>query len=223
MGVDPAQIRRLPLFVDLPDDAIAMVARSAVLMRRAAGEVLFLEGDPAPGMFIVLAGRIKVLRTSPGGREQVLRVVEPGQQFNLVPVFDGGPCPANTVVYADATLLLLPAGLLRQVALEFPQVASSLLMAVCSHLRSLVELVDALALHTVQGRLARLLLNQAVAAERGEVVAPLSQAEMATRLGTVREMVSRSLKVFEALGLIQLDRGVIAITDRAGLEAQADS
>jgi CRP/FNR family transcriptional regulator, cyclic AMP receptor protein len=83
-------------------------------------------------------------------------------------------------------------------------------------------LVDELALHSVQGRLAGMLLAQAEAAERGEVVPPLTQAEMAAHLGTVREMVGRTLKSFEALGLIRLDRGQIAILDRAGLEMQRE-
>jgi len=74
----------------------------------------------------------------------------------------------------------------------------------------------------VQGRLAGLLLDQAAAAERGEPPQQLTQAEMAAHLGTVREMVGRALKTFEVLGLIQLDRGVITLLDRAGLEAQRE-
>ena len=74
----------------------------------------------------------------------------------------------------------------------------------------------------MQGRLAGLLLEQAAAAERGEAAAPLTQAEMAARLGTVREMVGRALKTFEALGLLRLDRGVIVLLDRAGLAAQRE-
>jgi CRP-like cAMP-binding protein len=87
-------------------------------------------------------------------------------------------------------------------------------------MRHLVNLVDELALHTVQGRLAGLLLAQAAAAERGETAPPLTQAEMAAHLGTVREMIGRTLKTFEALGLVRVERGQITILDRAGLEAQ---
>ncbi|MBV9787440.1 MAG: winged helix-turn-helix domain-containing protein, partial [Chloroflexi bacterium] len=88
--------------------------------------------------------------------------------------------------------------------------------------RHLVNLVDELSLHTVQGRLARLLLEQAAAAERGEVVPALTQAEMAAQLGTVREMVARTLKSFEVLGLLRMERGAITVLDRAGLATQAE-
>lgn len=98
----------------------------------------------------------------------------------------------------------------------------ALLREFTGRLRHLVDLVDTLALHTVQGRLAGLLLEQAEAAARGELVAQLTHAEMAARLGTVREMISRSLRSFELLGLIRIDRGAILLLDRAGLALQRE-
>jgi CRP/FNR family cyclic AMP-dependent transcriptional regulator len=103
-----------------------------------------------------------------------------------------------------------------------PALARALLREFTGRLRHLVDLVDTLALHTVQGRLAGLLLAQAEAAERGEPVLPLTQAEMAAQLGTVREMVGRTLKSFEALGLIRIERGAIQLLDREGLAQQRE-
>jgi len=100
-------------------------------------------------------------------------------------------------------------------------VALRLLADSCRYLRRLVDLVDDLALTTVQGRLARLLLTQAEEGEAG-IVQPLTQSEMAARLGTVREMIGRSLKTFEGMGLIRIERGVIVIVDRAGLERESE-
>jgi CRP-like cAMP-binding protein len=108
------------------------------------------------------------------------------------------------------------------VAEQHPALALALLREFTGRVRHLVNLVDELALHTVQGRLAGLLLAQAEAAERGAAGPPLTQAEMAARLGTVREMVGRTLKTFEALGLIRLERGQISILDREGLAAQRE-
>lgn len=222
MAVDPRTIRYIPFFADLPEAAVADLAAMAVLMRRAAGSFLFLRGDPAPGLYVVTDGRVKLTRESAGGREQVLHVVVAGEHFNAVPVFDGGPCPANAQALGDVTLILFPNDVLRAATRRHPDLAVALLNEFGVFLRRLVNLVDDLALHTVQGRLARLLLERAEAAADGTVPGPLTQAEMAARLGTVREMVGRTLKTFEGLGLITIERGAITVRDRAGLEAQSE-
>jgi len=215
-------LRSVSFCADLPESALAALAAIAIPLQRPAGSFIQFEGDPAEAMYVVAAGHVKIARTSAGGREQVLNVVGPGSHFNTVPMFDGGACPANAQALADVTLLALPRDRLRQAIEQHPQLALALLKEFTGRLRHLVDLVDELALHTVQGRLAGLLLAQAAAAERGEALLPLTQAEMAAHLGTVREMVGRALKTFESLGLIRLDRGVITVLDRAGLAAQRE-
>jgi len=217
MGVDRAFLGSLSFLNGQPESTLEAVAAIGVLLRRPAGAVLFLAGEEAPGLYIVVSGRVKIVRESLTGREQVLHVIEAGNHFNMVPIFDGGPAPATAICLTDVELLLLPAAPLRELTRR------ALLADAGQFLRRLVNLVDDLALHTVQGRVARLLLAQAEAADRGEPVAPLTQAEMAARLGTVREMVGRTLKTFEALGLIALSRGTITLVDREGLAQQADA
>jgi len=221
MPVESAEIRRAALFAALPEPVCVALASIAVRVHHTAGEVIFLEGDPSPGLYVLLSGRVRLSRISPGGREQVLHIVEPGQHFNSVSVFDGGPCPVNASAQSDVTALLFPGESLRILILDHPVVALRLLADSCRYLRRLVDLVDDLALTTVQGRLARLLLTQAEEGEAG-IVQPLTQSEMAVRLGTVREMIGRSLKTFEGMGLIRIERGVIVIVDRAGLERESE-
>ncbi|MGQ9829646.1 MAG: Crp/Fnr family transcriptional regulator [Roseiflexus sp.] len=221
MPVESTAIRRAALFAALPEPVCVALASIAVCVHYSVGEVIFLEGDPSPGLYVLLSGRVRLSRISPGGREQELHIVVPGQHFNSVPVFDGGPCPVNASAQSDVTALLFPGESLRALILEHPMVALRLLEDNCRYLRRLVNLVDDLALTTVQGRLARLLLTQAAEGEMG-VVQPLTQSEMAARLGTVREMVGRSLKTFEAMGLIRMERGIIVIVDRSGLERESE-
>jgi CRP-like cAMP-binding protein len=223
MPVDRAFLSSLSFLSEQPAATVEAVAAIGVRLSRPAGAVLFLAGEEAPGLFIVIAGRVKIVRESPAGREQVLAVIEAGNHFNLVPIFDGGPAPATAICLSEVELLLLPAAALRELTRRTPELAMALLADAGRFLRRLVGLVDDLALHTVQGRVARLLLTQAEAADRGETVAPLTQTEMAARLGTVREMVGRTLKTFEALGLISVARGAITIVDREGLAVQADA
>ena len=216
-------LRRVSFCAGLPDQVLAALAAIAIPVKQSAGAIIQLEGDPAAAMYIVVLGRVKIARIGANGREQVLNVIAAGGHFNTVPMFDGGACPANAEALTDVELLVLPRDALLPVVEQHPALALTLLREFTGRLRHLVNLVDELALHTVQGRLAGLLLTQAEASERGEPAPPFTQAEMAARLGTVREMVGRTLKSFEALGLIRLDRGQITILDRAGLEAQREA
>lgn len=224
MSVDQriAALRQVGFCAALDDRTIAALAGIAMPLRRPAGTIVQLTGEPAVAMYVVTHGRVKVARTAANGREQVLHVATSGQHFNIVPMFDDGPCPADAQALTDVALLVLPKLSLRRVSEEHPVLALALLREFTGRLRYLVGLVDDLALHTVQGRLAKLLVQQAAAAERGEAVPMLTQAEMAARLGTVREMVARTLKGFEAQELIGLERGVITVRDRAGLARHAE-
>jgi CRP/FNR family transcriptional regulator, cyclic AMP receptor protein len=215
-------LRGVAFCAALPEEALVALARIAAPLRFPAGSVIQLEGDPAVGMYVVVAGRVKIARIASGGREQVLYVVGPGSHFNTVAVFDGGTCPANAESSSDVELLLLPGAALRQVVAAHPALALALLKEFTGRLRHLIGLVDDLALHSVQGRLASLLLAQAEAAEQGAAY-PLTQAEIAARIGTVREMVGRTLRAFEGMGLIAVDRGAIVVIDRAGLAREAEA
>jgi CRP-like cAMP-binding protein len=217
-----AILRQVSFCADLADAIVADVAAVAAPLQRPAGAFIQFEGDEAEAMYVIGQGHVKIARTAASGREQVLYVLGSGSHFNTVPIFDEGTCPANAQALTDVLLLVLPREAMRRVVERHPPLALALLKEFTGRLRHLVNLVDELALHTVQGRLAGLLLAQAAAAERGEIVPPLTQAEMAAHLGTVREMVGRTLKTFEALGLIRLERGRIAILDRTGLEAQRE-
>lgn len=219
MHDDVAMLRRVSFCAGLPDAAITALTAITRPRRLSVGTLVQLEGDLAEAMYVVAHGQIKIARIGSNGREQVLNVIGPGGHFNTVPIFDGGVCPANAEALSDVTLLVLPRDALLRVVEQHPPLALALLKEFTGRLRHLVDLVDELSLHTVQGRLAGLLLDQAGAAARGEAGPPLTQAEIAARLGTVREMVGRTLKSFETLGLIKLDRGQITILDRAGLAA----
>jgi CRP-like cAMP-binding protein len=215
-------LRRVSFCIDLPESAIGALARIAVPLQRPAGTVIQVEGDQAEAMYIVASGRVKISRVGTGGREQVLYVISRCGHFNTVPMFDNGPCPANAEALTSVQLLALPRDALQRTVEEHPPLALALLREFTGRVRHLVNLVDELALHTVQGRVAGLLLEQAEAAERGAEVMPLTQADMATRIGTVREMVGRTLKTFEALGLIRMERGAITVLDREGLARQRE-
>ncbi|HMQ31810.1 MAG TPA: Crp/Fnr family transcriptional regulator, partial [Chloroflexaceae bacterium] len=203
MITEPSVFERVRFCSGLSPGIIRALEAIAVPLHRSSGASLQLEGEPANAMYVVVEGRVKITRLASNGREQMLTVIEPGGHFNTVAILDDGPCPANADALTEVTLLMLPRAPLLAVLDAHPPLMRALLREFSTRLRHLVNLVDLLALHSVQGRVAGVLLEQAEAAARGEAMKPLTQAEMAVRAGTVREMVGRALKNFEAQGLIR--------------------
>jgi CRP-like cAMP-binding protein len=213
-------IQQIRFVQHLRDETRAALAANTAPLRVERGAIITLEGEPAEAMYLLIEGRVKVVRYSSEGREQIMHVADAGDHFNTVPMFDGGPCPATTEALQPTLLLVLRRTDLLRLIEHYPDLAVALLHEFAERLRMLVGLVDDLALHTVHDRLAKLLLQQAETAEQGNTPPPMTQAEMAAHLGTVREMIARTLKSFEAAGLIALERGAIRVLDREGLRAR---
>jgi len=218
-------LRRVPYFAGLSDEVLAALARAAGTRRYGRGQIIFLEGDPCAGLFIVGSGEVKVFKLSAQGREQILQQLGPGGTFNEVAVLDGGPNPASVAATADAELYYIARAEIRRLARSYPDLAWALIESMARRTRHLVGMVEDLALRSVKARLARLLLAEAArASDRGEIDRSrmVSQAEMAARLGTVREMVGRALRDLADDGLIEFDRHRIVVANRDGLALAAD-
>lgn len=202
-----------PYFKSLDDAELKKLARTLIERTYAKDKVIFLEGEPCQGLFIVREGSIKVYKLSPEGREQILTTVSAGGSFNEVAVFDGGPNPANVAALHDAKIWIVPRSAIVDLIQRRPDVALAIIQNLGARLRHLVGLVEDLSLRQVSSRLAKLLIEVSSGQQP-----PLTQQEMAARLGTVREIIGRSLKQLEARGLIRIERGKIVVLDRAGLE-----
>lgn len=214
-------MRRIALFADLPHDTLERVARASIRRTYAPDEFVIFEGDPCRAAYFVAEGRVRVLRTSPEGREQVLSQLGPGRSFNTVPPFGpGGLNHATAQAVEPAVLYAIPCEELVPLVTTSPPLALALLEDFADRLDHLTALVEDLSLRTVRGRLARFLLRQAEE-EANAVAREWTQAEMAARLGTVREMIGRTLRSFADAGLIRFDRQRIELLDREGLEAEA--
>ncbi len=219
-------LRRVPYFASLPDEVLRSIAGAAVPRRYERGQVIFLEGEPCAGLFVVAEGEVKIFKVSAQGREQILHTLGAGDTFNDVAVLDGGPNPASAAAIAPAAALVIARQDIQRLAQAHPALAWALIESIARRTRHLVEMVEDLALRSVRARLAKLLLAEAERAqgqasiERAQMV---TQTEMAARLGTVREMVGRALRELADEGLIALDRQRIVITDREGLAEVAES
>lgn len=198
----------------LDNEVLETLAKQTRLLSYASEESIIHEGQPGPGLFIVETGRVKIFRRSPAGREMIINVLEDGASFNEVPVFDQGDNPANVAAVMETRLWLIDAEALRGVIAEHPPAAQQIIINLSQNLRMLVSKVDELSFYTVTARLARLLwkLPESQLAASGS--ARLTQDDLAARVGTVREVVSRSLKELENCGAIEVQRGKIKVLDR---------
>lgn len=179
----------------------------------AAGQAIMWEGEPVVGLYLVAEGIVKISRYSSEGREHILHLIHAGDTFNDVAALDGGPNPATATAYTDATVYLFPRNDLRLIVERHPDLAWALIESMARRARYLVNMVEDLSMRSVKGRLARLLLEQAEANQSGAVQRLLTQEEMASRLGTVREMVGRALRSLAAEGIIEFDRHRIVVLD----------
>jgi CRP/FNR family transcriptional regulator len=217
----PSALRRLlaglPPFADLDPALVDHLAQAARWASYDAGETIFWEGEAAPGVFLLHDGWLKVFKASPSGREQVIKFLGPGELFNEIGALADQPNPATAVALEPAGLWLIPRPALLSLLRDHPAIAQHLVRQLATRVLHLVELVADLSLRTVQGRLARLLLEDTTvdALQRPRWY---TQAELAARLGTVPDVVQRALRSLAAQKLIEVERHQIAILDRAGLE-----
>jgi CRP-like cAMP-binding protein len=215
-GVSVRELRALPsaFFSGLASDDLS--ALSSVMFQRSypAGQVVLLEGAASSVLYVVQAGRLKLFKTSPKGREHVLRLLRPGDMFNEVAVFDEGPNPASAQAIEDCTLYLLRRRDLLRFVAERPGIALAITRTFARRLREALSLVEDLAFRDVTSRLAKILLE-------GEAGTRLTQELLAAMAGSRREVVGRALKAISQEGAVRLARGRIHILDRSALERLA--
>ena len=221
-------LRRVPLFADLTETEVKFLAERAVPRRYAPGELVFAEGDACPGLFVIESGNVRLFKSSPGGREQVLTIEKSGNSIAELPVFDGGNYPASATAVDEAQLLFVSKQDFHSLCLVHPKVALKVLRVVGNRLRRLVNIIEELSFTTVRSRLISLLLRLAREQAPGattnvQIALPASNQELAAHIGTVRELVSRNISRLQAEGLIKLDGRTVTIGKLAALQDQLET
>jgi CRP-like cAMP-binding protein len=204
---DPDLLSRIPYFRVIPARDRAEVRARFRERRFRRGAVIFAEGERCDGLWVVAEGRIKISRLSARGREQVLHTEGPGATLGEVPLFDGAGYVASASALTPARLLWLSRRDLEALCRRHPDVALAIIATLAQRIRAFASLAGDLALRPVAERLALLLLAEARRAGRSsprgvEITLPGTREEIAARIGTVRELVSRSLGAFARRGFI---------------------
>ncbi len=207
--------------VTLSESALACIAEVVTPRAYPAETLVVVEGELCEAAYFIIAGNVEVYRMSLQGRQQVLARLGPGQAFNTVPLFQGdGRNHASVIARTDVTLYALLREDFQHALYSCPDLALVILRDFADRLTHLTDLVEDLALRSVRGRLARFLLQQA---DGTAIAQKWTQDEMAAYLGTVRDMIGRSLRALTDERMIRLDRGRIVLLDRAALEAEAQN
>ncbi len=217
-------LRRTPLFANLPPDDLARVADISSRRRCGKRESLFGEGDRADGFFVVASGRIKVFKTSEEGKEQVLHVLDAGQSFAEATIFEGGHFPASAAALEDSELVFIPKRPFLDLLERSPRIALRMLGSMAKWLKRMTDLVESLALRDVETRLVFFLSEEMKA--RGKSLADgavldleIGKNVLASRLGTVPETFSRTLKKLQEEGKIRVRGRQIRVLSAARLFA----
>ena len=213
-------LRRLPLFTDLSDVELAQIAEGVSRLYFEEGTLIFGEGDVCRELLIVEEGTVKIVKSALSGRQQLLGIERKGSSLAEVAVFDGGRYPASAEATSPTTLLRLSADSFRQTCLKNPEMALKVFKVLAHRLRHLVSLVEELSFATVRARLIAYLVR--LAEENGQrtpqgIHFQLTEnnEQLAVRLGTVRELISRNLGRLHGDKLIEMNKRTVNIPDLA--------
>jgi len=213
-------LRRVLYLRDANEEILRSLLTRARTVKVQRGEVLFLRGEPCHGLHVVLEGAVRLYSSGLNGREQVIGVEREGSVIGELPLFDGGNQPYSAEAMLPSRLLFIPREEFLNVIHRHPELMQAALRALAIRMRRLLYLVEELSLHEVPARIARYLLAQAQ--EKGACF-PLdyTHAELAAQLGTVREVVTRTLNRFRKAGWIAMQNGKVTVIDRDALHALA--
>ena len=179
---------------------------------------IFLEEEKSAGLHILKNGSAKIYRLSPQGRQYIVSILYEGATFNEVSVYGGGANPVNAATLEESEVWVINVDVLRQLVLSYPTYAQKIIENLAGNLRGLVRRVSEMAFYQVTHRLARLLNNLPEESLSGENNTRLTQNQLAAHLGSVREVIARSLKELERNGIIRVENRRIYIVDQEKLD-----
>jgi len=217
-----AAVKAIAFFEGLPEEKFTKLADIAVVKKFKKGETLFLGDVAAHGFFAPIKGRVKIFRTSPAGKEQILHVFGPGEAVGEVPVFQGGTFPANGQALEKLETLFFPRDDFERIIREDPDLAMKMMAMLSQRLRILVNKIDDLSLKETPARVASYLLLLRSSQESATFKLDLPKGQIAHYLGTIQETLSRIFKRFAEDKIIEVSGKEITILDEIALQDIAD-
>jgi CRP/FNR family transcriptional regulator, dissimilatory nitrate respiration regulator len=214
-----AALRSLRVFAGLPPGQLELLAQHAALRSHAAGEIILRDQEQASGLFVLLSGQVKLYRVSAEGREQTLALYGPGEPFCPCLAFEESKAPAFVAALEASQSALFTGAAFERMLRAEPSILFNLVRVLASRLKEAMDLVEALSLREIPGRVATYLLRAAGRSE--SFTLPMTQRELAKIVGATPEALSRAFGRMAGAGLAQVKGRTVRILDRPALERAA--
>ena len=219
-------LRRCPLFAGLKEEDLRRIRAIASLKQVVKRKILFSEGEETRGFYVVLSGKVKVYKVSPDGKEQILHVVNVPDSFAEAALFLEGIYPAFAEALSDSQLLFFPKRDFIRLIEKNPQLSINMIVSLSQYLKRFASLIEELSLKEVSSRIAKYLIDLSLRLSKEgkspkEVELDLSKTQLALKLGTISETLSRTLAKMKAKGIIDVKKNRILILNREALEELA--
>jgi CRP/FNR family transcriptional regulator len=223
----PHFVRDCYLFAGLKEEELQGVGQITSFRTLKKNDSVFLEGEKANGFFFLCQGRVKLYKSSIDGKEQLLHIVYPGETFAEAAMFEGSSYPATAQVMDDSKLLFIDKNGFLGLLKGHPEIGLRMLGNISKYLHHFIRLVEDLSLKEVSSRVAKYFLDvmnrEGIPIEDGiEFRLEMARSDVAARLGTVRETLSRTLRRLRDKAVIEVDGKKIRILDKDALEKIAE-
>jgi len=214
-------IKNITIFSNVSGDSLDRLERIVQKVDFNPGNIIFSEGETADALYILKKGAVDLIKSSPSGREQLIRAVGVGEMFAEAAMFSGENYPATAIVKENSSLLVIKKDDFLKFIRLHPEVSMNIMGAMAKLLHHLNALVANLALGSVASRLASYLIESAELAKSSTFKLEIKKRDLAFQLGTISETLSRNLKKFKDDGLIDIHRSTIRIKNSARLKELA--
>jgi CRP-like cAMP-binding protein len=219
-------LRRCPLFAGLQEKDLQKIKAIALPRQFKKREVLFSDGEEAKGFYVILSGKVKLYKISPEGKEQILHVVSAPDAFAEAALFFEGTYPAFAEALNDSQLLFFPKRSFIQLIEKNPQLSINMIVSLSQYLKRFASLIEELSLKEVSSRIAKYFIDLSLKSSKEgrsstEIELDLNKTQLASKLGTISETLSRTLAKMKSKGIIDVKKNRILILNRELLEEMA--
>ncbi|MCX7990569.1 MAG: Crp/Fnr family transcriptional regulator [Proteobacteria bacterium] len=216
-------LRKTLLFSGLSEEDLKEIAKIVIVKEYPKKSIIFSEGDEAKGFYILLSGMVKIYRISTDSREQILHIINPGETFAEAAIFIGKNYPAFAETILDSRLAYIDKKIFLKTLEKNSKIALNLIISLSMLLKKVVDLVDNVSLKNVDARLAEFLIEEAIRKGKKiddyiEIELNITKTELAKKLGTVNETLSRSLRKLREKGIIDAEKNKVYIFELEKLQ-----
>lgn len=207
------RLSSVPHFKGVPENAIREIVRSGQVLHHKADSIIFYEGSPCAGLFVLLKGKVHLCKLGLQGQKTIIAVINPVIMFNEVTVIDGGPNPVSAVAVEDCINWQVSCERFQMLMERYPLVGTGLLGVMAKRNRLMLSYLEDIISRPILARVAKSLLDLSDWGKKPINRRQHSNMEIASRVATVHEAISRSIKSLHEMGAINFNREEIVVSN----------